>query len=102
MGKSEQEELRLFIDNDYQLYKSMHTPILKNLKKKKDKKTYNTMGGVRAFQHLVNAGAKKYARENAQASEWNKIFSVQDRLAVARELEKDFSEEYKSGNYDNL
>lgn len=98
MTKQEQDELNIFIENDRELYTQRTVPIYKNLQKKKGKGIYKTLGAVKLFLYLVNEGAKKYAKEHAKGQEWNVIFSVQDRLAVARDFEKYFSAEYKLGN----
>jgi hypothetical protein len=93
---SEAVELHLFIENDGDLYRQMTVPIYKNLQKKKDKGTYNSIGAVKSFSKLATEGAKKYAKEFG--GNWNTMFSTKDRLEVARQFEKDFSAEYSSGN----
>lgn len=102
MGKSDedkigQDELQLYIDNDSDLYRQRFTPIIKNLVKKKKKGVYNSIGATKAFLYLVVAGAKKYAQDFG--GDWKKMFSVKDRLALARSYEKNFEQEYKYGNY---
>ena len=92
----QQEQLKLFIENDGDLYRQRTVPIWKNLQKKKLKKTYNPQLAIKLFRILVNEGAKKYIKLN-----WDERyspFSPSDKLAVAKEFEKEFSEEYALGN----
>jgi hypothetical protein len=95
---TEAYELKLYIENDSDLYRKQTVPIYKNLQKKKGNGTYNSIGATKLFQSLVINGAKKYSKEYSSGNDWNKMFSVKDRLAVAREFEKYFSTEYRLGN----
>lgn len=88
MGSIETTELKLYIDNDAQLYRQQMQPIYKNLSLKMKKRTYNRIGATKLFLYLVVNGAKKYAKDFG--GKWNVMFSVSDRLAVARALEEDF------------
>jgi hypothetical protein len=96
-GSSESDELLLYINNDGKLYQQYTKPIEKNLSKKHKAGTYNSMGGVKAFQSLVDEAAKRFAKENN--GDWKQMFSVSDRLNVAKELAKYFEREAKLGNY---
>ena len=60
-----------------------------------------------AFDVVVENGAKKYHREFTPSSNydglpWNKLFTMEDRRAVARELNDDFMANAKHGEYDYL
>lgn len=95
-------ELRLFIDNDGDLYRQQTTSIHKNLVTKlRGTKVYSRAGAVKLFGYLVEAGAKKYAREFGDASEWHKMFPVATRRAVAEQLAEYFEDEANLGNYDD-
>jgi hypothetical protein len=83
-GSHEARELRLFIENDEPLYRQMFKPILQNQCKKKKKGVWNAKLAAKGWMHLVEAGAKKYAREHATPSEWNKIFTMATRRHVAK------------------
>ncbi|TRO54900.1 hypothetical protein E2P64_08140 [Candidatus Bathyarchaeota archaeon] len=97
------DELKVFIDNDGQLYRSQAIPIYKNLVNKHAAGKYQSDLAVKLFMYLVDAGAKKYAKEEGSKNQkWNDIFSKATRLYVAKELEKEFKAEMKLGNYDNL
>ena len=96
-------DLKLYIDNDGQLYKSQTTSILKNLATKKVRSTYKHDLAVKLFGYLVESGAKKYAKEFGSPNQpWHKMFDVPTRKAVAEELTRDFEGEFELGNYDRL
>jgi hypothetical protein len=94
----EQYELEIYIESDSQLYRSQHQPIQKNLINKMAAGKYQHNLAVKLFGYLVDAGAKKYAKEFGGT--WNQIFSVADRKAVAESLTNSFEAEAKLGNYD--
>jgi hypothetical protein len=93
-------ELKLYIDNDGDLYRRQTTSILKNLATKKVRSQYKHDLAVKLFGYLVEAGAKKYAKEFGGT--WNKMFDVPTRKHVAEELTRDFEVEFELGNYDKL
>ena len=96
-------ELKLFIDNDAQLYKAQRVPIFKNLATKKVRSTYKHDLAVKLFGYLVESGAKKYVKEyDAPGAVWYRVFDVPTRKAVAEALTRDFEGEFELGNYDNL
>jgi len=91
-GHAEQTELKLFIDNDGDLYRQQTTSITKNLQRKLAKGVFDKEKSKKLWMYLVESGAKKYAKEFG--GEWHKIFSMADRKAVAAELADDFASEY--------
>ncbi len=94
-GQTETTELKLFIDNDGELYRQQTTSIIDNLKKRLSKGTYDRTKAEKLWMYLVENGAKKYARQFASSpSGWHKIFSIPDRKVVAKELNDDFLSEY--------
>jgi hypothetical protein len=96
-------ELKLYIDNDGDLYRSQTTYILKNLATKKAQGKYEHELAVKAFGYLVDSGAKKYAKVFGSPNQpWNKMFSASTRRAVAEALTRAFEGEYALGNYDHL
>jgi hypothetical protein len=96
-------ELKLFIDNDGDLYRRQTTSILKNLATKKVRSQYKHDLAVKAFGYLVESGAKKYAKAFGSPNQsWNKMFDVPTRKRVAEALTRDFEGEFESGNYDQL
>jgi len=96
-------ELELFIDNDGELYRQQTLSILKNLATKRAQGKYKHDLAVKAFGYLVEAGAKKYAKEyGSRDQSWHKMFDVATRKRVAEELTKGFETEVALGNYDSL
>ncbi len=96
-GDTESRELKLYIDNDGQLYNSRFMPIIKNLSKKMKKGNYDKKLAIKGFMYLVDAGAKKYVKDfggNARD-----MFSKKDRIAVASDLADEFEEIYKNKEY---
>ncbi len=94
MGIIESEELRLFIDNDYELYKTLFIPITTSLAKKKRDGVYDSEKAIKSIHRLVMAGARKYIKEFPDTS----IPAAEKRDAerVYRDI---FEIEYALGNY---
>jgi len=95
-------ELKLYIDNDGDLYRRQTTSILKNLATKKVRSQYKHDLAVKLFGYLVEAGAKKYVKEFGEPPAWHQQFTAPTRKAVAEEMTRDFEGEFESGNYDHL
>lgn len=95
-------DLRLYIDNDGELYRQQTTSILKNLVTKRARGEYKHDLAAKAFGYLVEAGAKKYAREFGSDQPWHKLFDVGTRKLVAEALTRSFEAEAALGNYDSL
>ena len=96
-------DLELYINNDAQLHRTQHVPILKNLATKKVRSQYKHDLAVKLFGYLVESGAKKYAKEFGSPNQpWHKMFDVPTRKLVAEELTRAFEGEFELGNYDDL
>ena len=96
-------ELEQYIENDADLHRQQHAPILKNLATKKARGQYKHALAVKLFGYLVESGAKKYAKAFGSPNQpWHKMFDVPTRKRVAEELTKSFEAEHALGNYDNL
>lgn len=93
----ESTELKIYIDNDYQLYSGQRKSIVDNLLKKKNAGKYDSAKSVKLWEYLVESGAKKYAKEFGGT--WHSMFSVADRKQVARELRDDFEDAHRLGEY---
>ncbi len=103
MGDTEARELKLYIDNDGDLYRRQTTYILKNLATKKAQGKYDHELAVKAFGYLADAGAKKYAKEFGSPNQpWNKMFDAGTRRRVSEALTKGFEGEFALGNYNDL
>lgn len=88
-------ELELYIENDGQLYRQQHEPIIKNLTRKAERGVYDSRKAVKLFMYLVDNGAKKYVKEFGDPSfPWHKMFDKATRLAVAESLRDTFEGEY--------
>lgn len=93
-GSTEATELKLFCENDGQLYRSQKQPIEKNLLKKIAKGTFDRKKSVIAWGHLATSCAQKYAKEFGSGQPWHKMFSTADRRAVAQEFADEFASEH--------
>ena len=94
-------ELSLYIENEYSLVgapNSQGQSIEKNLLRKIKSGSFDLKLSEKAWMYLVEAGAKKYAKEFASPGEWSKIFTKPTRELVAYEFATTFYEEYKLGN----
>jgi hypothetical protein len=96
----EATELKLFIDNDGDLYRQMRTSIDRNLITKKARGIYQHDLAVKGFGYLAEAGAKKYAKEFGGT--WHQMFTPAVRREVAEALTRNFEGEAALGNYDYL
>lgn len=92
-------ELWQYTVNEHDLHK-MQQAIIANLAAKKARGVYKRDLAVKGFLPLVEAGAKKYAKEFGGT--WHQMFDVPTRKAVAKELVDSFEAEHALGNYDHL
>ena len=79
-------ELKMFIDNDADLYRQRLIPIVKNIQKKMKSGKYDHKKAPKAWMYLVTDGAKKYSKEFPGVK-----FNKQEKETVAQE----FADEYK-------
>ncbi len=98
----EATELKLFIENDADLYRQQTTPIIKNLTAKKASGKYNRDLAVKLFMYLAEAGAKKYEKEFMTPGTWHKVFTPAIRKEICIEWRDEFEEEFKNGSYDEF
>ena len=96
-GPTETRELKLYIDNDGQLYNSRYMPIIKNLSKKMKKGKFDKRLAVKGFMYLVDDGVRKYIRDFGGSKG---MFSKKDKIEVAKEFADEFEEIYKNKEYD--
>jgi hypothetical protein len=83
-------ELKLYIENDSQLYRSTIVPIIKNVQRKMKKGTYDHAKAPKLWMYLVDYGAKKYVKEFG--GDVKRDFPKDLRLSIANE----FAIEYKA------
>ena len=84
--KDEARELKLYIDNDGQLYKQRLIPIVKNIQRKMKAGKYDHKKAPKLLKYLVDDGAKKYAKE-FPGVKFNR--KVKDHVA------QEFADEYR-------
>jgi hypothetical protein len=92
---AEYGELRLYIDNERDLYQQRKA-IEANLEKKMAKGTYDASKAPLAWMHMVDAGAKKYAKE-FDVSVASTFPKKNVRVPLATEYARDFEAEYSRG-----
>jgi hypothetical protein len=95
-------ELKLFTENDGDIYRQQTVPILRNLRTKQAQGRYDHDRAVDLFMYLAEAGARKYAREHGGGEhEWHLIFPIDVRRQASAEWRDEFETESSLGNYDN-
>jgi hypothetical protein len=95
-------ELRLFMENDYEIYRREGYFIL-NLVRKKRKGKYDPWKAPNLYLYLVDEGAQKYATEFGNGGGTGiGGFNKPTRLLVAREYVETFEENYVKGEYADL
>ena len=93
-------ELYLYIENDPDLYKQKHIPIIKNYIKKKERGTYNKDLAIKGFMYLVDEGARKYIKDFGSPNDTvQDIFPKRVREEVAKEFEEKFEDTYTNDGW---
>ena len=96
-GKIESRELKLYIDNNSNLYNRRFIPIMKNLTKKMKKGKFDKRLAVKGFMSLADDGAKQYVKDHGGD---RNTFSKADKIEVAKEFAEEFEDAYKNKEYD--
>ena len=84
--KDEVSELKLYIENDGDLYKQKIIPIVKNIQRKMKSGKYDHKKAPKLWMYLVDEGAKKYAKE---------FPGVKFDKRVRQQVAVEFADEYK-------
>ena len=84
-------ELKLYIENDGQLYKQRLIPIVKNIQRKMKSGKYDHKKAPKLWMYLVDDGAKKYQKEFPGVK-----FSRQEKDAVAQEFADVYKDEIEA------
>jgi hypothetical protein len=87
-------ELKLFIENDYDIYKNMLEPTYKTLELAKRNEVFKENVAVKIFLSVVRYGAASYHLKIDK----NRKFNLSDQMQVATDLLSDWEYEYKSGS----
>jgi len=98
--RTEVSELRIYTDNDSDLYNRLVLPIVKAMKERLDAHTYDANLGIRPFLKVVEESAKRYtAQYCSKGDKWYEIFSLPVRTEVANQMQTYFLDEIQEGNY---
>lgn len=88
------EDLELYIDNEFDLYRDIWTPITTELTKKKDAGTYDRDEAETAYMYLIRAGVRKYSKEFPDTR-----ISPEVMRETGESITDRFEIEYSLGNY---
>jgi len=94
----EMRELKLYIDNDANIYRQRYMPILKNLSRKKKQGKFRSSLASKAFLYLVDDGAKRYTRE--YGGNVRDVFPKRQRIMLAKDYVDEFEETFKNQEFD--
>ena len=89
--KAEAIELKLYIDNDGDLYKQRLIPIVKNIQRKMKSGKYDHSKDPKLWKYLVDDGAKKYAKEFPGVK-----FDKKVKEYVAQEFANEYKDEIEA------
>jgi hypothetical protein len=100
------EELKLYLDNEATLSpqgpSGQGREIAKNLLRKMKAGKYEPTKAPKLWGYLVEAAAKKYAKEFDDARRWASMFNPATRDLVAVELAREFEHAVAEGAYEQL
>ena len=97
------DELVLFADNDYQLYKSKKVPIIKNMMRKRKAGKYDSKLAVKGFMYLAEDAARKYIKDVfGGKGKVQDLVPKKVREEAAKQWVKEFEAEADLGNYDDM
>lgn len=102
MDHAAADALKIYIDNDVDLYRQQTTSIIRNLVTRMAKDEYDHDKAAKLFGYLVESGAKKYVKDERGSLPWHKRFPTDVRRKVAAELADYFLAEAKLGEYDSM
>ena len=100
-NENQVDELKLFAENDWDLYRQRIYPVHKNLMRKIAAGTYNHELAKKLWKYVADDAAKRYGKEFGSGDGF-KIFSPADRKAVAEVLADEFKDAADAHEYDNL
>lgn len=99
-AKDDVRELMLFITNDGDLYRSMTTPIIKNMKRKIKAGKYDPEMAVKGWQYLADEGVRKYDKMYGSGRGSLTLLPKSARVELARQLRDYYDDEvnYEEAN----
>ena len=92
VGKQEERELELWIDNNERLYKQKQAMYL-NLDRKRKRRVYDKEKAVKLFEYLTKEGARSYAKENLDEKRIPSYFDKHLREHLARQYRNEYETE---------
>lgn len=95
-------ELKMFIENDEQLYNNMFLYIVRNMKRKIKRGIFDENKVKDAMLHLVNAGAQKCTKDYHKRGKWFEVFSMATRKDVAQDMADELIDALKNNEYDDV
>jgi hypothetical protein len=94
-------ELKLFINNDEDLYRRQFMPIIANIKRKIKRGVYDHEKAPKLWSYLVDNAARKYVKEfGSPDQDVIDMFPKDLRDAIAIDLANEEFEKIKAGEYD--
>lgn len=94
------DELKLYADNDSQIYRMATMPVYQNLIKKIKKGNYSSALAQKSFYRIATLAAQKYHKEfGTPGTKYTSVFTPSVRKMTAASMERDFYAEWK--NFDN-
>jgi hypothetical protein len=92
-------EIKMFIENDGNLYRQQTLPILKNLSKKYQKGTFDVTKASKLYRYLIDNGLQKYHKQfGNRGSKWYNILNTSDRQFLAEWFADETLAELQAGN----
>ena len=93
-------ELKLYIENDSDLYRQQIVPIIKNVQRRMKSGKYDHTKAPKLWMYLVDNGAKKYVKEFG--GDVRSQFPKDVRQSIAIEFENEYRAEIESQGGDML
>ena len=94
----EMRELKLYIDNDQDMYRQRYIPLLKNLSRKKKQGKFRKGLASKAFMYMIDDGAKRYVKSyggNARDD-----LPKRQRKVLAKDYVEKFEGVFKNQEFD--
>ncbi len=92
-------EIRLYADNNSQLYFSRKLPILKNLQKKYQKGTFDVNKASKLWRYYIDDAMQRYHKEFGGRGKWYNMLDTSDRQLLANEYAEETLSEFQLGNF---
>ena len=94
----EMKELKLYIDNDQDMYRQRYIPLLKNLSRKKKQGKFRKSLASKTFMYLIDDGAKRYTKEYGGNA--RDMFPKRQRQMLSKDYVDEFEDTFKNQEFD--